>query len=244
MMNRSDIAIIIPCYNEYHRLPLDKFLSFGKEHPEFYFLFVDDGSTDGTGDLIKPYCSGQFDLLTFPENSGKAEAVRQGSLLALQKGFSRIAFWDADLATPLEEIFPFIRKMDQEKNWDMIIGSRVHRLGANINRTIWRHLTGRILMTIILSLTVDFAVYDSQCGAKIMTAESARIIMDKPFFTKWLFDLEMLVRLEQFRQTSLSSRVYEYPLSEWHEIGCSKVRIFTVLADLIRFFRHYRRRTV
>ena len=240
-MNEFSIAVIVPCYNEYDRLPLDDFLAFGKNHPEFFFLFVDDGSTDGTGSLIKPHCNRQIQLLTLPTNSGKAEAVRQGILNALEKGFPKIAFWDADLATPLDEIFGFIKKMDQDGSWDMVIGSRIHRLGAHIKRNVWRHLIGRALMTVILYFIVDFSVYDSQCGAKVMTAEAAREIMNKPFITRWLFDLEMLVRLKHFRKTNLEDCVYEYPLSRWQEIGASKVRVFTVLKDVIRFNRYYRR---
>ncbi len=219
---------------------METFLRFGEEHPDISFLFVDDGSTDGTGDLVRQYCGRQIQLFSLPRNSGKAEAVRQGIRSALEQGFCRIGFWDADLSTPLEQICPFLDKMDREENLDMIIGSRIYRLGAHIKRNVIRHIIGRILMTMVYS-AVDFIVYDSQCGAKIMTAAAAGAITDKPFITRWLFDLEMLIRLQRFRQQdSLAGIVYEYPLAEWHETGHSKVRILSVLIDLFRFFFYYK----
>ena len=219
---------------------METFLCFGEKHPDISFIFVNDGSNDGTADLIKQYCGRQIQLLSLPRNFGKAEAVRQGIRSALEQGFYRIGFWDADLSTPLEQICSFLDKMDREENFDMIIGSRIHRLGAHIKRNVGRHIIGRILMSIVYS-SVDFVVYDSQCGAKIMTAAVAGAITDKPFITRWLFDLEMLIRLQRVRQQdSLGSIVYEYPLAEWHETGHSKVRVCSVLIDLFRFFFYYK----
>lgn len=238
-MNEPIAVIVIPCYNEYGRLAIEKFVNFAQEHGNIRFIFVDDGSTDGTEELIKPYCGARIQLHTLTRNSGKAEAVRQGILRALEQEPSRIGFWDADLSTPLRTICSFHETMEQNRNLDMVIGFRVCRLGADIKRNAGRHIIGRILMTVLYSL-LDFTVYDSQCGAKMMTAEAARAITGEPFHTRWLFDLEMLVRLQRFRRTDLHAEVYEYPLEEWHEIGRSKVRIGAVMKDVIRFFRYYK----
>ena len=104
-------TIIIPCYNEEKRLPLNAFLFFVKENKNVQFLFVNDGSKDNTLDLLKNISSQNecFLMLDLHKNVGKAEAVRQGILYAEEHFNSNyIGFWDADLATPLNEIERFI----------------------------------------------------------------------------------------------------------------------------------------
>ena len=238
-MDKPAAVIVIPCYNERNRLVMEEFVCFGRKHPDIHFIFVDDGSSDGTGDLIRPHCGRQYRLLTLARNSGKGEAVRQGVLAALEQGALRIGFWDADLATPLDTICFFVEEMNQNRNLDMIIGSRILRFGAHIKRNFCRHIIGRIFMT-LMHCFFDFTVYDSQCGAKMMTAEAAREVTKGPFVTRWLFDLEMIARLQRFRRTDLSASLYEYPLPEWHEVGSSKVRIGTVFHDLLRLFYYYK----
>ena len=99
----SHTTIVVPCYNEARRLLLEPFVEYAGEHPNTRFLFVDDGSSDDTSDLI--LTSGvarceQIDLLTLPHNMGKAEAVRHGFQEAFTTQPRYVGFWDADLATP------------------------------------------------------------------------------------------------------------------------------------------------
>lgn len=100
-------AIIIPCYNEEKRLLLDNFKVFLEENAHINLFFVNDGSSDGTGKLLEEFCesSPRLSYLSLPVNLGKANAVREGVLMAInQKKYEVIGYWDADLATPLFEI--------------------------------------------------------------------------------------------------------------------------------------------
>ena len=47
------MCIIIPCYNEAGRLNVGEFLEWTGRRPDLHFLFMDDGSTDGTGEILK-----------------------------------------------------------------------------------------------------------------------------------------------------------------------------------------------
>ena len=105
------ITIVIPCFNEAHRLSSTPFVSFLDDSSDLFFVFVDDGSTDHTAeslDRISLETGSKSTVLTLSENQGKAEAVRQGILWSLEKEGSHVGYWDGDLATPLSEIPTFI----------------------------------------------------------------------------------------------------------------------------------------
>jgi hypothetical protein len=95
--------IVVPCYDEAKRLRTDEFARFTSQHPDVHFLFVDDGSTDGTRVRIEQMTvrKGSVSLLTLAQNQGKAEAVRRGMNEAFERGAVYAGYWDADLATPL-----------------------------------------------------------------------------------------------------------------------------------------------
>src|SRR2546421_9294032 len=106
----SSAIIVIPCFNEAQRLPIHAFKAFVCAGCLPRFLFVNDGSTDGTVHVLKALHDAdpeRYALCDLPRNVGKAEAVRAGILLAFAAGPDFIGYWDADLATPLEAIPTF-----------------------------------------------------------------------------------------------------------------------------------------
>ena len=79
-------TIIIPCFNEGQRLPVEIFQEFLREQHLVQFVFVDDGSTDNTYKILESLRNSfpkDTDILKLPNNSGKAEAVRLGMLFTL-----------------------------------------------------------------------------------------------------------------------------------------------------------------
>jgi glycosyltransferase involved in cell wall biosynthesis len=126
-MNR--IAIIIPCYNERNRLDINRFSDFCELHKNIALCFVDDGSNDGTGDLILPLVQKfktQVFLITINKNSGKAIAVRDGILAMYRNdGFEIIGFLDADLAASPEEFIRLSEEFDRDINLQVVLGSRL-----------------------------------------------------------------------------------------------------------------------
>ncbi len=225
----QNTCIVIPCYNEAGRLPVGDFRGFISQSP-CSFYFVNDGSNDGTLDLLRGL-EGDFPkkvkLLDLSVNRGKAEAVRQGFLNALATGeFRFIGYMDADLATPLEEIEFLLLSFDPEIK--VVIGSRIKRLGAKVERNVLRHYFGRIFAT-AASVYLGIGVYDSQCGAKIFKAQIARELFARPFVSRWLFDLELLYRLKKKQAAGLSQNIREVPLRAWEEKGASKIQFGDLL---------------
>ena len=77
-------AIVVPCYNEDHRLDTQQFLEYTRENINVSFIFVDDGSSDNTHSIIQNLESKSRQIMTvfLDKNCGKGEAVRQGFLKA------------------------------------------------------------------------------------------------------------------------------------------------------------------
>jgi len=237
--HQEKVCLIVPCYNEEARLDMDRFVA---GPARCLFLFVNDGSTDGTAHAIREQLGERVYLLDLPRNVGKAEAVRAGMLHASRTSplneADWIGFWDADLATPLSEVTAFLRfGQIVEDRVDSIWGSRMDRLGSAIRRSYLRHLAGRLVAT-AAGFLLGLPSYDSQCGAKLFRREIVEIAFSEPFICRWLFDMELLMRLKDYR-------IVEYPLRQWRDISGSRSRMVTmalhVLPELVRIRLKYGR---
>lgn len=232
------IALVIPCFNEKKRIKLGRFRTALHEG-YLRFLFVDDGSNDGTGKLLQTNQSAAWHVMRLPVNQGKAEAVRQGMLQA-EKKFPKaqwIGFWDADQATPLPEVIRMIQyERMQDRRYDAVWASRVLRAGSRIRRSIFRHYAGRVFAT-FARWGLGVGTYDTQCGAKLFRRSKVIHLFRRPFLSPWIFDLEIVMRIPH-------GKLLEYPLGEWRDVPGSKLRIFRhgtrVLVDLFRIVKKHR----
>ncbi|MHC4552240.1 MAG: glycosyltransferase [Planctomycetota bacterium] len=239
------IHLIIPCFNEADRLPETAITTFLQSHPDLSILLVNNGSTDATEDVIKQIQQKnpqQVTTMTLSENRGKCECVRQGILALLEQSSAEwLGFWDADMATDLEELdrLPAFASDSTQ----MVLCSRVRRLGAVIDRYRLRFYLSRIAATII-SLVTKLPVYDSQCGAKLVHRSVAKAIFEKPFLSQWLFDVEMLLRLKALNPgVGIDDTAVEVSVMKWQDVPGSKLRshhVFRSLIDILRIGKHYR----
>ena len=244
----STCTVVVPCYNESARLDNEAFVAFA-QRTGVRLLFVDDGSTDDTLQILTRLaqrCPNQMRVHALTRNSGKAEAVRLGLLDACADGSTYVAFWDADLATPLDEVVAFLQLLDSRPDIDMVFGARVGLLGRSIRRRMARHYAGRVFAT-AASLVLGIAVYDTQCGAKMFRV-SDRFVeqLREPFIGGWIFDVEMIARdVRARRGTGLprtESVIYEYPLPVWRDVAGSKIKVrdwLVVGANLGRIYFKY-----
>lgn len=241
-------AIVIPCYNEAHRLAPQSFLATLRENPDFFFLFVNDGSTDDTCDILASLQEGnpaQVGVLKLEKNSGKAEAVRHGMLKTMEGQFRNIGYWDADLATPLQAIREFCTLLENGAV-EAVLGSRVRLLGRRIERNTLRHYLGRTFAT-CASILLDLSIYDTQCGAKIFrNSPHLKQVLARPFKVNWTFDVELLARFPMVQGIAAKEAMtkwVEYPLREWVDVKGSKIRGRDYLRGAVEFgilFLHLR----
>lgn len=233
------ITIIIPFYNEVERISLENFHHIFNTYLNYNFLLVDDGSSDNTISILEQFKSEftNVEVLKLDENRGKAEAIRAG-VLSLSD-VDLVCYYDADLATPISELDKLIQFSVQNPNYKMIMGARIKLIGNGVQRSLKRHYFGRIFATIVSQFVLKVAVYDTQCGAKVIDYKIAKQIFDQPFVSKWLFDVELLKRLQ--KDYDLKEVVKEIPLEKWREIGNSKIKFSDFLQLPFQLFKIYRK---
>ena len=236
--------VVVPCYNEAKRLHQDDFLHYVEQNEDVAFLFANDGSRDNTLEVLQSLTARHERLLLFDiqPNGGKAEAVRRGMLYAVEHYDAQyVAFWDADLATPLNEIEPMVAWAD--KGYDVVMGLRLMRLGAKVRRKPLRHYLGRCFAT-VASIMLDLPVYDTQCGAKLFRREVVETIFQEQFITRWLFDVELLARYKQrYGTENAKEKIYEFPLFQWQDVDGSQLKsrdFFKAPVELMKIRRKYK----
>lgn len=242
---KFDLIIVIPCYNESKGLLKDKFLSFLQLNPTVAICFVNDGSTDHTLSILEDLkFHNPFQIIVYncAENGGKAQATRLGMLHIVENyEFEKAAYLDADLATSLKECLRIGRKISDKITF--AFGSRVKILGANVHRTYFRFLTGRVIATFISNI-LKLDVYDTQCGAKVFHQSLVASVFKETFLSKWLFDVEIFFRILNFYDRKQGAKkMLEVPLKKWIDRGDSKVKMsyfFKLWIDLIKIHFKYK----
>lgn len=244
-MNATSTVVVIPCYNEAERIQLFRFRCFLNAHKEYHFLFVDDGSTDNTSSVLKCLRDDfpdRISIISLECNCGKAEAVRQGMLRALDSAPPAVAYWDADLATPLEEIPRFKNALDQFQRVRLVMGCRLSLAGHEIRRARIRCAAGKLFST-VASLVLWHPLRDTQCGAKMFrVTPELKSVFESSFGSRWIFDVEILGRMlsdGNFQESAL----FEMPLRRWTEIPGSRLSLLdcvTAARDLLWFGWHLR----
>jgi glycosyltransferase involved in cell wall biosynthesis len=246
-VNRPTLILVVPCFNEAARLNPPAFLDFASSRPSAFLLFVDDGSSDATFEILEDLrkaAPASIGVMRLASHQGKAEAVRLGLLEGIRQKADLVGFWDADLSTPLTAIDDFLALAAKRPEVDVILGSRVNLMGKDVRRRAWRHYIGRVFATAV-SLSLDLPVYDTQCGAKVFRASRAvAAVFAAPFRSRWIFDVELLARYLAQPAPAGSpprrARIYELAVPAWHEVPGSKLRWFHYVRatfDLVRIWR-------
>jgi len=230
------LLLVVPCKNETKRLQPEAFLDAVTRHPCLTLLFVDDGSTDATNEILVRLTqrSPSVHAIRLPRNVGKAEAVRAGVSWALANtDCDTVGFWDADLATPFSELPAFLEAFERTPSCLAALGARWPHLGGQIDRSAFRQCSGAIMKALIRAI-LRIPVHDTQCGAKIFRRALAERLFATPFISRWLFDVELLRRMSPHARRC---QVTEIPLARWQDIPGSKIRlrdVLLMLPDLVR----------
>ena len=199
--NSVTLSVVIPAYNEINTA--ETLLRRVREVPlNLEVIVVDDGSTDGTRDLLKKLeAEGLIDVLVFHE-------VNQGKGAALQTGFQRASgdvtvVQDADLEYDPYE-FPLLLRPILAGKADAVYGSRF--LGGPHRVLLFWHSVGNTFLTLLSNMFTDLNLTDMETCYKMVRTE---LLQSLPLSAnRFGIEPELTARLAQAH-----AKIYELPIS-------------------------------
>ena len=153
-----DLSIIIPLYNEADSLPeLKAWIDRALADFTYEIWFVDDGSTDGSWDVIQKMAGADVHGIRFRRNYGKSAALYEG--FAAASG-DIVVTLDADLQDSPEEI-PEMVRMIREDGYDLVSGWKQHRK----DNALTKNLPSKLYNWTARKVT-GIKLHDMNCGIK------------------------------------------------------------------------------
>jgi dolichyl-phosphate beta-glucosyltransferase len=185
-------SVVVPAYDEGPRIATTvEALRTSLDGIDLELVVVDDGSADATADLAEE--AGADIVLRQPRNAGKGAAVRAG--FAAANG-SAIAYTDADLAYPPEQLLAMLRVV--EAGLPFVAGSRRHEETVTLIRARrMREVSGRVF-NLATGLIVHTGFRDTQCGLKAFRAAEGKLLFECGLVSGFAFDVELFVMARRF----------------------------------------------
>jgi glycosyltransferase involved in cell wall biosynthesis len=204
-------SIIIPAYNEEEALRdlVNRALA---SNPDAEVILVDDGSADGTWDVMNTLAENErVRAFRHETNTGKAHALRTGYLKA---NFETIVTIDADMSYPPESIPVLVSTFDQ--GFDMVIGSRF--LNGIPKETSLVRSMANIVGALIASAVLSRRITDLTTGLRVLNRRVAFMEMKADNLD---YEAELTSRV-----ISRKMKYAEVPIAIEPRVGKSKLKFF------------------
>lgn len=221
-MQQNDSIVIIPTYNEEENIEAIIRAVTGLQEHAFDILIIDDGSPDGTADIVKRLMAEEFkDRVFLVERQGKlglGTAYIAGFKWALEHHYEYVFEMDADFSHDPKDL-PRLYKACAEEGYDVAVGSRYV---SGVNVVNWP--MGRVLMSYFASKYVRFVtgfpINDTTAGFKCYRRRVLETIdLDAIRFKGYAFQIEM-----KFTAYKLGFRIKEVPVVFVNrQLGTSKM---------------------
>jgi len=221
------LSIVVPAYNEEARIGqmLETYLPFfaARYGTDFELIVAINHSRDATETVVRKLLPkyAQLRVTVDPDPIGKGGAILEGGALATG---DFIGFVDADGATPPAAFDDLLQQIGEA---GLIIASR--RLpGSSVSpRQPWMRRVASRIFNGLVRVLFKLKITDTQCGAKLMSAEAWRAIVPRIGLTRWAFDVDML-----FQTRRAHYFIKEIPTT-WSDVGGSKLKVGRVSLQML-----------
>lgn len=221
-MEKSDSVVIIPTYNEKENIENIIRAVLGLEEHAFHILVIDDGSPDGTADIVKGLIANEFKnelhLVQRTDKLGLGTAYIVGFKWALEHGYEYVFEMDADFSHAPKDL-PRLYNACAKEGYDVSVGSRYV---SGVNVVNWP--MGRVLMSYYASkyvrMVTGVPLHDTTAGFVCYRRKVLETInLDAIRFKGYAFQIEM-----KFTSYKLGFKIKEVPVVFVNrELGTSKM---------------------
>ncbi len=231
MITLDKSVVIIPTYNEIANI--EKMLeTLNRLHPALNILIIDDGSPDGTANIVKDFQKKKQNLFIL-ERSGKlglGTAYIKGFKWALEKKFQAIITMDCDFSHDPEAIPSFVEKIGA---YDLAIGSR-YTGGIRIMNWPMQRLLLSFFASIYAKIITGIPFSDSTGGFNCYSNKALSALnLDRIFSIGYAFQIEL-----KYKIWSMKLPCIEVPITFWERTnGKSKMSRKIIFEAVINVFR-------
>ena len=231
-------VVIIPTYNEI--LNIERMLkTLNDLHPNLHVLIIDDGSPDGTADVVKKF-QNQKSNLHILERKGKlglGTAYLKGFAWALEKKYEAVITMDCDFSHEPEAIPSFLENLGQN---DLVVGSR-YTGGIRIMNWPMQRLLLSYFASIYARTITGIPFFDSTGGFNGYTNKALTSLkLDKVFSIGYAFQIEL-----KYKVWSMGLPCKEIPITFFERTdGKSKMSRKIIFEAVINVFRFRIKKTL
>ena len=229
MNSQSTVTVILPVYNESAciRQVFDTILEFSQGNPLYHFIFVNDGSSDNTQEILENAQSSasttSIEVISHNTRQGKGRAIKTGVRSANSQ---YICFLDGDLAYSLDHLYALVDKLQK---FDVVIGCRNLDIENFKNIKLSRKIAGQVF-NFLSRKVLGLNYRDMQAGLKGFRGRVAKDLFSRQKLTGFAFDCEVLYIAQK-----LGYSIGEIPakVSSNHQQKISKVKL---VEDSLKMF--------
>jgi glycosyltransferase involved in cell wall biosynthesis len=203
LMTERALSIIIPAYNEEAGIAamLDHLLEVSADFPldDVEIIIVDDGSSDGTSEIVQAYEDNHVRLIQHPQNKGYGAALKTG---IRQASHEVLCIIDADNTYPAERIPDLFNEM-QTHSADMVVGART---GDNVRIPLIRR-PAKAFLRMLAGYVAEHSIPDLNSGLRLFRRDVVLrffTLLPNQFSFTTTITLAMLVNGYHLRYVSIN----------------------------------------